>query len=97
MKGPRTILQVQRIQGTSFIVKEEAEQHGIELCKLWIDEHVQGWERSVSFSITSTNSCESVGLMRYAAMPASNAFDAISRRYDPKARREVSQRFEDFV
>ena len=39
MKGPRTILQVQRIQGTTFRGKEEAEQHGIELCKLWIDEH----------------------------------------------------------
>jgi hypothetical protein len=39
MKGPRTILQVERIQGATFNGKEEAEQHGIELCKLWIDKH----------------------------------------------------------
>ena len=39
MRGPRTILEVERIQGTTFMGKEEAEQHGIELCKLWIDEH----------------------------------------------------------
>lgn len=39
MRGPRTILQVQRIQGTKFRGKEDAEQHGLELCKLWIDEH----------------------------------------------------------
>ena len=42
MRGPRTILQVQRIEGTTFSGKEEAEQHGIELCKLWIDEHRSG-------------------------------------------------------
>jgi hypothetical protein len=42
MRGPRTILQVQRIPGTTFRGKEEAEQHGIELCKLWIDEHRSG-------------------------------------------------------
>jgi hypothetical protein len=42
MKGPRTLLQVQRIEGTKFRGKEEAEQHGIELCKLWIDEHRSG-------------------------------------------------------
>ena len=32
-EGAPTILQVQRIQGTTFSGKEEAEQHGIELCK----------------------------------------------------------------
>jgi hypothetical protein len=39
MKGPRTILQVERIQDATFNGKKEAEQHGIELCKLWIDKH----------------------------------------------------------
>jgi len=32
-----SIIQVQRIEGECFEVKEEAEQHGVELCKEWID------------------------------------------------------------
>jgi hypothetical protein len=39
MKGPHTLLETKRIEGTTFIGKEAAEQHGIELCRLWIDEH----------------------------------------------------------
>ena len=42
MRGPRTLLQIKRIEGTTFTAKEAAEQHGIELCKLWIDEHESG-------------------------------------------------------
>jgi len=33
-----SIIQVQRIEGQLFESKEEAEQHGLELCKEWIDE-----------------------------------------------------------
>jgi hypothetical protein len=32
-----SIIQVQRIEGELFETKEQAEQHGIELCKEWID------------------------------------------------------------
>jgi hypothetical protein len=32
-----SIIQVQRIEGQLFESKEQAEQHGIELCKEWID------------------------------------------------------------
>ena len=39
MRGPRTLLEIKRIGGTHFHATETAEQHGIELCKLWIDEH----------------------------------------------------------
>jgi hypothetical protein len=34
---PGSIIQVQRIEGKLFESKEQAEQHGIELCKEWID------------------------------------------------------------
>ena len=30
-------VQVQRIEGWFFHIKDEAEQHGIELCKEWVD------------------------------------------------------------
>jgi hypothetical protein len=36
---------------------------------------VQGKERSVNFSITFATLGVSIGFMRYAVMPASNAFD----------------------
>jgi hypothetical protein len=32
-----SIIQVQRIEGEMFRSKEKAEQHGVELCKEWID------------------------------------------------------------
>jgi hypothetical protein len=32
-----SIIQVKRIEGRSFESKEEAEEHGLELCKEWID------------------------------------------------------------
>jgi hypothetical protein len=32
-----SLIQVQRIEGTLFKNKEQAEQHGLELCKEWID------------------------------------------------------------
>jgi hypothetical protein len=32
-----SIIQVQRIEGELFESKEQAEQHGLELCKKWID------------------------------------------------------------
>jgi hypothetical protein len=32
-----SIIQVQRIVGELFETKEQAEQHGVELCKEWID------------------------------------------------------------
>jgi hypothetical protein len=33
----RSIVEVKRIEGRSFESKEEAELHGLELCKEWID------------------------------------------------------------
>ena len=33
-----SIIQVQRIEGELFKSKEQADQHGLELCKEWIDE-----------------------------------------------------------
>jgi hypothetical protein len=36
-----SILQVQRIEGQLFETKEQAEQHGVELCKQWIDKQVR--------------------------------------------------------
>jgi hypothetical protein len=33
-----SIIQVKRIEGRGFESKEEAERHGLELCKKWIDE-----------------------------------------------------------
>ena len=35
-----SILEVKRIQGPIFNSKEAAEQHGLELCKDWIDSHL---------------------------------------------------------
>ena len=32
------IIQVKRIEGELFDSKEQAEQHGVELCKKWVDE-----------------------------------------------------------
>jgi hypothetical protein len=32
-----SIIQVQRIEGKLFASREQAEQHGLELCKKWID------------------------------------------------------------
>ncbi len=32
-----SIIQVQRIEGELFATKEQAEQHGVELCKEWVD------------------------------------------------------------
>ena len=32
-----SIVEVKRIEGPIFNSKEEAEQHGVELCKDWID------------------------------------------------------------
>jgi hypothetical protein len=32
-----SLIQVQRIEGELFESKEQAEQHGVELCKEWID------------------------------------------------------------
>jgi hypothetical protein len=33
-----SIVEIKRIEGRSFESKEEAERHGLELCKEWIDE-----------------------------------------------------------
>jgi hypothetical protein len=35
-----SIIQVQRIVGELFESKEQAEQHGVELCKEWIDKQI---------------------------------------------------------
>ena len=42
-----TIIQVQRIEGELFETKEQAEQHGIELCKEWIDKQKPEFNRRV--------------------------------------------------
>ena len=47
-----SILQVQRIEGQLFETKEQAEQHGVELCKQWIDKKVRARaddERAVQY------------------------------------------------
>jgi hypothetical protein len=36
-----SMIQVHRIEGESFESKEQAERHGLELCKEWIDRLVQ--------------------------------------------------------
>jgi hypothetical protein len=36
-----SIIQVQRIEGQLFETKVQAEQHGVELCKEWIDRQVR--------------------------------------------------------
>ena len=42
-----TIIQVQRIEGELFETKEQAEQHGVELCKEWIDKQKPEFNRRV--------------------------------------------------
>ena len=47
-----SILHVQRIEGQLFETKEQAEQHGVELCKQWIDKQVRARaddERAVQY------------------------------------------------
>jgi hypothetical protein len=47
-----SILQVQRIEGQLFETKGQAEQHGVELCKQWIDKQVKARaddERAVQY------------------------------------------------
>jgi hypothetical protein len=34
---PGSFVQVKRIEGRFFHIKDEAEQHGLELCKEWVD------------------------------------------------------------
>jgi hypothetical protein len=41
------IIQVQRIEGELFETKEQAEQHGVELCKEWIDKQKPEFNRRV--------------------------------------------------
>jgi hypothetical protein len=36
-----SMIQVQRIEGELFETKEQAEQHGVELCKEWVDKQVK--------------------------------------------------------
>ena len=40
-----SIIQVQRIEGELFATKEQAEQHGLELCKEWIDKQEPEFDR----------------------------------------------------
>jgi hypothetical protein len=42
-----SIIQVQRIEGKCFETKEQAEQHGLELCKEWIDKQKPELNRRV--------------------------------------------------
>ena len=42
-----SIIQVERIEGELFDTKEEAEQHGVELCKEWIDKQKPEFNRRV--------------------------------------------------
>src|SRR4029453_15111030 len=42
-----SIIQVQRIEGELFESKEQAEQHGVELCKEWIDKQKPEFNRRV--------------------------------------------------
>jgi hypothetical protein len=39
--GFGSIIQVHRVEGELFETKEQAEQHGVELCKEWIDKQVR--------------------------------------------------------
>jgi hypothetical protein len=43
----RSIIQVQRIEGELFQSKEQAEQHGLELCKEWINKQQPEFDRRV--------------------------------------------------
>jgi hypothetical protein len=40
-------IQVQRIEGELFEAKEQAEQHGVELCKEWLDKQKPEFSRRV--------------------------------------------------
>jgi hypothetical protein len=42
-----SIIQVQRIEGGLCEAKEQAEQHGVELCKEWIDKQKPEFNRRV--------------------------------------------------
>ena len=42
-----SIIQVQRIEGELFETKQHAEQHGLELCKEWIDKQKPEFSRRV--------------------------------------------------
>ena len=42
-----SIIQVQRIEGELFEIKEQAEQHGVGLCKEWIDRQKPEFKRHV--------------------------------------------------
>ena len=42
-----SIIQVQRIEGDLFETKEQAEQHGVQLCKEWIDKQKPEFNRRV--------------------------------------------------
>ena len=42
-----SIIQVQRIEGECFETKEQAERHGLKLCKEWIDKQKPEFNRRV--------------------------------------------------
>jgi hypothetical protein len=42
-----SLIQVQRIEGELFQSEEQAEQHGLDLCKKWIDEQQPEFNRRV--------------------------------------------------
>ena len=42
-----SLIQVQRIEGELCETKEEAEQHGLELCKEWVDKQKPEFNRRV--------------------------------------------------
>jgi hypothetical protein len=42
-----SIIRVQRIEGELFETKEQAEEHGVELCKEWIDKQMTEFSRRV--------------------------------------------------
>jgi hypothetical protein len=37
-----SIIEVKRIPGRNFETSEQAEQHGLELAKQWVDDHAKG-------------------------------------------------------
>ena len=43
-----SIIKVQRIEGELFETKEQAERHGVELCKEWIDNQKPEFNRLVA-------------------------------------------------
>jgi hypothetical protein len=42
-----SLIQVQRIEGGWFETKEQAEKHGVDLCKQWIDEQTPELNRRI--------------------------------------------------